>query len=151
MNSIQITKLMNQDKFTRKHFKGVYRIDLVLENLTNPSIIVVNLYRSYKKGSHWIVLHYNDIEKAEHFDSIGNKPDEVLHNLLVDKKITYKYNNKRLQNYLADTCGRFCLYYSFYSCREWTMEKILNTLSNDLKKNEEIVKNFVFTNFMYKI
>ena len=27
------------------------------------------------------------------------------------------------------------------------MERILETLSHDLKKNEEIVKNFVFTNF----
>ena len=49
MNSIQITKLMNQDKFIRKRFKGVYPIDLVPGNLTPPSIIVVNLDRSYEK------------------------------------------------------------------------------------------------------
>ena len=141
---------MNQDKFIQKCFRGVYPIDLVPENLTNPSIIVINLDRSYEKGSHWIMLHYNDIEKAEHFDSLGNKPDEVLHNLLIDQKITYKYNNKRLQNYFTDTCGLFCLYYSYYLCRGWTLEKILDTLSHDLKNNEEIVKDFVFTNFMYK-
>ena len=147
MNSIQISKFMNQDKFIRNRFKGVYPIDLIPGDLTPPSIIVVNLDRSYEKGSHWIVLHYNDIECAEHFDSLGNKPDEVLQNLLTDQRISYKYNNKRLQNYFTDTCGFFCLYYSYYSCRGWTLGKILDTLSHDLKNNEEIVKDFVFTNF----
>ena len=87
MNSMQISRFMNQDKFIRKRFKGVYPIDLIPGDLTPPSIIVVNLDRSYEKGSHWIVLHYNDIEWAEHFNSLGKKPDEVLQNLLTDQKI----------------------------------------------------------------
>ena len=150
MNSIQISKLMNQDEFIRLRFKGVYPIDLIPENLPYPSIIVVNQDRSYQDGSHWIVIHHNEKGKVDHFDSLGKKPVEYLKNLLLGKNITYKYNNKRLQNYMTETCGLFCLYYSFYSCRGWRMEKILDTLTYDLKKNEEIVKQFVLTNFMYK-
>ena len=150
MNSIQISKLMNQDEFIRLRFKGVYPIDLIPENLPYPSIIVVNQDRSYQDGSHWIVIHHNEKGKVDHFDSLGKKPVEYLKNLFLGKNITYKYNNKRLQNYMTETCGLFCLYYSFYSCRGWRMEKILDTLTYDLKKNEEIVKQFVLTNFMYK-
>ena len=149
MNSIQISKLMNQDEFIRKRFKGVYPLDLIPENLPYPSIIVVNQDRSYQVGSHWIVIHHNEKGKPDHFDSLGKKRVDYINNLLISKTITYKYNNKRLQNYMTETCGLFCLYYSYYSCRGWTLEKILNTLSHDLKRNEEIVKNFVFSNFMY--
>ena len=72
---------------------------------------------------------------------------EYLNNLLISKNITYKYNNKRIQNYMTETCGHFCLYYSFYSCRGCRLEEILETLSHDLQKNEEIVTNFVLNNF----
>ena len=78
------------------------------------SIIVVNQDKSYQVGSHWVVLHHNDVKKADHFDSLGKKPIEYLNNLLISKNITYKYNNKRIQNYMTETCGHFCLYYSYY-------------------------------------
>ena len=41
MNTIQISRLMNQDEFIRKRFKGVYPIDLIPKDLVYPSIIVV--------------------------------------------------------------------------------------------------------------
>ena len=63
MNSIQISNLMNQDEYIRRHFKGVYPIDLIPENLVYPSIIVVNQDKSYQVGSHWIVIHHIDREK----------------------------------------------------------------------------------------
>ena len=147
MNTIQISRLMNQDEFIRKRFKGVYPIDLIPKDLVYPSIIVVNQDKSYQNGSHWVVLHHNDVKRADHFDSLGKKPIEYLNNLLISKNITYKYNNKRIQNYMTETCGHFCLYYSFYSCRGWRLEEILETLSHDLQKNEEIVTNFVLNNF----
>ena len=85
MNSNQISKLMNQDEFIRNRFKGVYPIDLIPENLVYPSIIVVNQDRSDQVGSHWVVLH-NEIGKSDHFDSLGRKPLDYLHNLLISKK-----------------------------------------------------------------
>ena len=72
------------------------------KKLGYPSIIVVNQDRSYEKGCHWMVIPYTDREKTDHFDSVGKKPDVILHDVLINGKITYKYNNKRVQNYLID-------------------------------------------------
>ena len=57
MDSNEIKDLMMKDKKIKKIFKGVYPIDLIPESLDYPSLIVVNLDTSEKKGSHWIVLH----------------------------------------------------------------------------------------------
>ena len=64
-----------------KDVKGVYPTYLVPENLECPSLIVVNLDNSEKKGSHWIVLHYISNDIVEHFDSIIRKPHEHINNI----------------------------------------------------------------------
>ena len=94
MDTSEIMDLMMKDQKIKKIFKGVYPIDLIPENLDYPSLIVVNLDSSEKKGSHWVVLHYISNHIVEHFDSIGRKPDEDIISILFKKKITYKYNNK---------------------------------------------------------
>ena len=58
MDTSEIMDLMMKDQKIKKNFKGVYPIDLIPENLDYPSLIVVNLDSSEKKGSHWVVLHY---------------------------------------------------------------------------------------------
>ena len=58
MNTEEVFEMMKSDKEINKIFIGVYPIDLVPQDLPVPSIIVVNLDSSEKKGSHWIVLHY---------------------------------------------------------------------------------------------
>ena len=81
MNSIQVSNLMNQDDFIRQRFKGIYPIDLTPKNFGHTSIILINLDRSYEEGSHWIVIHHADTDKADHFDPLENKPDVMLHYL----------------------------------------------------------------------
>ena len=62
----------------------MYLIDLIPENLEHPSLIVVNLDSSEKKGSHWVIgSHYISNHIFEHFDSIGRKPDEHINNILL--------------------------------------------------------------------
>ena len=78
MDTNEITDLMLKDHNIKKFFKGVYPIDLIPENLEYPSLIVVNLDSSEKKGSLSVVLHYISNHIVEHFDSIGTKPDEHI-------------------------------------------------------------------------
>ena len=63
---------MQSDKEISNRFMGVYLIDLIPDNLIIPYLIVVNLDSSDKKGSHWIVLHYQR-NHVEYFDSLGKK------------------------------------------------------------------------------
>ena len=94
MNTEEIFNLMKSDRETSKGFMGVYHIDLIPHNFPIPCIIIVNLDSSpEKKGSHWIVLHYQR-KHVEYFDSLGKEPMKAIHNLLTSKGITYKYNKK---------------------------------------------------------
>ena len=93
MNTEEIFELMISDKEISKIFMGVYSIDLIPQDLPTPSIIIVNLDSSEKKGSHWIVLHYQR-KYVEYFDSLGKQPKKMIHNLLTSKGFTYKYNKK---------------------------------------------------------
>ena len=137
-----MNELMLQDPKIKKIFKGVYPIDLIPKSLEHPSLIVVNLDSSEKKGSHWIVLHHTSNHFIEHFDSIGRKPKDDINDFLFQKKLTYIYNNKRLQSFYSKTCGLFCLFYSYYSSRNEGMVEILKRFGNSYKENEVIVINF---------
>ena len=135
-------------KKIRDQFYGVYSLDLISQKLPNPSLVIVNLDYSTDKGSHWVVLHRVNNEVVEHFDSAGRQPKRDIVNLF-SNALSYKYNNKRVQNYHTDTCGLFCLYYSYHSSRGRTMQSILFDFLVNLKSNEDMVIRF-FTNKFVK-
>ena len=77
MNTEEIFDLMKSDREIRKIFVGVYAIDLIPKNLPIPSIIVVNLDSSEKKGSHWIIVHFAR-KHVEYSDSLGKQPVKIF-------------------------------------------------------------------------
>ena len=57
MDSIEIERIFLMDEKIKKHFMGIYPLDMI-PNLTKVgSITVVNLDPSFMKGSHWAVLY----------------------------------------------------------------------------------------------
>ena len=149
MNTQEMFYLMKSDREIRKIFMGVYAIDLIPKSLPIPSIIIVNLDSSEKKGSHWIILHFAR-KHVEYFYSLGKQPVENIHNLLISKGLVYKYNKKRLQSPYTDSCGLFCFYYSYYSCRKIDYNMILSNFTSNLECNEQIVKN-LYSEFIKQI
>ena len=148
MDSYKIARYMRLDEKIRDQFYGVYSLDLIPKKLPIPSLVIVNLDYSTDKGSHWVVLHRVNNEVVEHFDSAGKQPKRDIVNNLFSNALSYKYNNKRVQNYQTDTCGLFCLYYSYYSSRGRTMQSILSDFSVNLKSNEEMIISFFNNNFV---
>ena len=140
MNTEEIFDLMKSDREIRKKFMGVYALDLIPHHLPIPCFIVVNLDSSEKKGSHWIVLHFQR-KHVEYFDSLGKEPVKSIHNLLTSNEFIYKYNKKRLQSAYTESCGLFCFYYSYYSCRKIDYNMILSNFTSNQECNEKIVKN----------
>ena len=59
---------------------------MIPDNVTIPSIIVVNQDNSEEEGTHWVVLHFKPNNRVEQFDSLGRKPLRYSHNLLISKK-----------------------------------------------------------------
>ena len=148
MDSYEIARHMRLDEKVRNQFYGVYSLDLIPRKLPNPSLVIVNLDYSTDKGSHWVVLHQVNNEVLEHFNSAGKQPKRDIVNNLFSNALSYKYNNKRVQNYQTDTCGLFCLYYSYHSSRGRTMQSILSDFSVNLKSNEDMVIRFFNNKFV---
>ena len=148
MDSYEIARYMRLDEKIREQFYGVYSLDLIPKKIPIPSLVIVNLDYSTDKGSHWVVLHRVNNEVVEHFDSAGKQPKRDIVNHLFSNALSYKYNNKRVQNYQTDTCGLFCLYYSYHSSRGRTMQSILSDFSVNLKSNEEMIISFFKNNFV---
>ena len=148
MDSYEIARYMRLDEKIRDQFYGVYSLDLIPKKLPIPSLVIVNLDYSTDKGSHWVVLHRVNNEVVEHFDSSGKQPKRDIVNNLFSNALSYKYNTKRVQNYQTDTCGLFCLYYSYHSSRGRTMQSILSDFSVNLKSNEEMIISFFNNNFV---
>ena len=148
MDSYEIARYMRLDEKIRDQFYGVYSLDLIPKKLPIPSLVIVNLDYSTDKGSHWVVLHRVNNEVVEHFDSTGKQPKRDIVNNLFSNALSYKYNNKRVQNYQTDTCGLFCLYYSYHSSRGRTMQSILSDFSVNLNSNEEMIISFFKNNFV---
>ena len=148
MDSYEIARYMRLDEKIREQFYGVYSLDLIPKKIPIPSLVIVNRDYSTDKGSHWVVLHRVNNEVVEHFDSAGKQPKRDIVNNLFSNALSYKYNNKRVQNYQTDTCGLFCLYYSYHSSRGRTMQSILSDFSVNLKSNEEMIISFFKNNFV---
>ena len=121
---------------------------MIPEDFKSPSILIINLGKSYERGSHWIVIHQKDNQQIEIFDSLGKKPQKEIHNLLLSHNKGYMYNHKCVQDYFTETYGQFCLFYSYYSCRGLSLQDIVNKFNSNLKSNELIVQRFFTNNFL---
>ena len=95
-----------------------------------------------------MVLHRVNNEIVEHFDSAGKQPKRDIVISLFSNALSYKYSNKRIQNYNTDTCGLFCLYYSYHSSRGRTMQSILSDFLANLKSNKDMVIKFFANKFL---
>ena len=147
MDGQTLTSYMEQDRWIRERFRGIYPIDLIPENLPSKSIIIVNQDTSNQKGSHWVVIHYTSDAIVEYFDSVGKPPKLEVQNLLLSQDMMYMYNNRRLQSYNTYTCGLFCLFYSYYSCRGVNLNGILRHFNDSLLDNELLVSSFFVERF----
>lgn len=135
------------------NFQGVYSID----NL--PSIPygcgVVNLDKSYQKGSHW-VCYYNDdkLNFIEYFDPFGEYklknvkikknfiPQEIV-NFLKSSNKKIMYNDGFIQDISSSKCGAYCCYYIIMRNKKIKPICILNQFTEyPSMKNENKILEF---------
>ena len=143
MNSKQLEHVLLLDNKIKENYIGIYPINELIEFKKSECLMIVNLDPSYMPGSHWVVLYKKNNQVVEYFDSVGNKPKNSIINHLFAQNLTCIYNNKRVQDYNTNTCGLYCLFYSYYGCRNCNLNDIIHCFSNNLKRNESIVKQFM--------
>ena len=150
MNTGQLEEKLLLDPYTSEQFHGVYasnELPTVLKN--RPSLLIVNTDPNYLPGKHWVVV-YLDMQRsdewpnAEYFDPLGSMTQWKVHRFLLDNSPTgYLRNSMPVQGGSSQFCGHFCLYYSYFRCRNFSMTCILQSLTPDETCNDLIVSNFV--------
>ena len=117
------------DKFLSKHlkyFQGVYTIDLFPSTLTKPSIIFINLYKHYMRGSNRVAVCISESGYAEYFDSYALPPYklEIIAFLQCHSK-SWKFNRHKMQGLSSKVCGHYCYIYVLHRAKRQSMTCIV--------------------------
>lgn len=150
MYSIQLKKILKQDKFTKKYFIDVFPSDKLPAKIKNyPACLIANVDTSKEPGSHWVAFFLLDANRIEFFDSYGNTPEFFGGGILefVNKFSHVISNPLILQSNVTAVCGQYCIYYLYSRCRGRTMKQIVSSFVTRHICNDKRVYNFVFKYF----
>lgn len=158
MNTVQLQKIISQDKCMQESFLGVFPSDyLPTEIIKYPACFIANVDSSTEPGSHWLAFYISTPKRIEFFDSYGNAPVYYKGPIsnFVSKFLYVDYNPMTLQTNASAVCGHYCVYYLYCKCRGQSLRKILSSfvtksISNDKRVYDFILKHFhVRTNFFF--
>jgi hypothetical protein len=144
MNTKQIYEAMGSNNVCRKHFNGVYPLDLLPEKIDKNKIFacIVNFDKSNQKGSHWISIFYSgNRNPVEYFDSYGQPPQHSEIKLFL-KKFGSKYihNKHQLQEYFSTVCGQYCCVYLSSRLLGVSLSKFIKQFSkNNFNLNDDVI------------
>ena len=144
MNNLQISSFLKQHDVTSSNFLGVYSADTLpmLNNKTvYPTSLISNTANFGYPGEHWIAMWLPCKGKKEYFDSYGLPPFKKM--FLSFLNDNFVYNKKQLQHVWSATCGQYCIYYIYYKCKGYSLQKIIKHFTDNTKLNDYKVNKFV--------
>ena len=125
-------------------FNGVYYRDN-LPKIKNEAYIV-NLDEYSDIGTHWVALYANN-DDVTYFDSFGVEriPKEIK--AFVNRSLSIKTNNFRIQAYDSIMSGYFCIGFIDFILAGKTLTEYTNLFSpNNFKKSDDIILKFFMNN-----
>ena len=125
-------------------FNGVYYRDN-LPKIKNEAYIV-NLDEYSDIGTHWVALYANN-DDVTYFDSFGVEriPKEIK--AFVNRSLSIKTNNFRIQAYDSIMSGYFCIGFIDFILAGKTLTEYTNLFSpNNFKKSDDVILKFFMNN-----
>jgi len=107
-----------------------------------PCAAIVNTDDSNQPGTHWFCIYVYRTKRsveAEFYDSYGNTPES--YGVVFPYKILNS-SSKTLQSLNSDVCGLYCLHYFYYKARNFSTRRIQSSFTDNLEKNDKLVKRF---------
>ena len=114
--------------------------------LSYPSLFIANMDSSDKPGSHWITFYFTKEKEGEFFDSYGLPPSNytgTFTRFLNNNSNSWCFNTITLQTVNSKVCGHYCLYYALFRSRGINMSEIVHRFSNNKRRNDFLVKQFI--------
>lgn len=148
MDTIQLTKAMLRNKYTKKYFRGVFPSDKLPKRVKRPALVIANTDPSSERGKHWIAFYIPNNGTSEYFDSVGEKPGkEDFMKFLKRCGKSYLFNSKRLQGTFSSTCGNYCAMYLLYRAKRISKTKFMQLFNENFEKNDVKIMNLYKKNF----
>ena len=143
MNTVEIDK-----KISVPGFLGAFGYDELPTRKDENFSLIVNTEPSTEPGDHWVALVQK--ENLLYFlDSYGRNFKNYLFPSGFRETILkyvgnsrFKFNPLLLQQFLSNACGDYCVYF-IQELHKGTLTKALSIFSDDLAKNDKIVKEYV--------
>ena len=143
MNTIQINKIMEKCKSTKKIYMGTFAIDELPEKVFYPSAMIVNTHPSHKSGEHWLAIYFDKNKKGTFFDSYGNTAKFFnLGKFMKKHSISYKENSVMLQSNSSEYCGIYSILFLIHMSKKLTLKQFLLKF-NSPSKNDAMIKEFL--------
>ena len=141
MDSLQILKSLSK---IHSHTVGVFPADQIPRVWMRPAAFIVNTDDHTKSGTHWVAIYIDKCSNALYFDSFGLPPFVPDHiNRLRKNCKKIRWNNVRLQSDFSDVCGQYCIMFLRYMSEGLGYHKFIENFSENLDKNDEIVRRYV--------
>lgn len=139
LNTLDIIKLIKEDSYAKKSFKGVFPRDK-LPNISNyPCSLIINTKPASHSGEHWFAIYYDEDKKATFFDSYGYHPKTYgMEQYLKRTSKQFCFNQDQIQGVLSSTCGYYCVYFILLMSRGFSLFEIVNEFNK---------KDFDFNDF----
>jgi hypothetical protein len=140
MNTLDIERVINDDKTCRGLFQGVFSIDTLP---LDPRLLVCNTDPSNKPGKHWVAIYVDSLGHGEFFDSFGQKSSRAFEDCMNRHCRTWIFNTAQLQSISSSYCGFYCCIYCMLRCRGFDLTRFVKLFTKDTGFNDSIVRGFI--------
>ena len=146
MNTKQLYVALMRNKVTKKCFDGVYAKDTLDNIKSKPELIICNTDNSSEEGEHWVLFYFDKVGyNVTFYDSLGHDlefyGDEFV-DFVNRFSTSYNYSDKRTQPINSSLCGIYCLYFAYFKCKGFSMERIIKSMTRASKVLKVVHKIF---------
>ena len=143
MNTLELEQCIAQDKHGMKQkIIGVFpanQLPYPSSQVGYPFGLIINTDKAGDPGEHWVCMYFNENMNGEYYDPLGYTIPFLNFHAFLKKyaPLGYTENYTQVQSTLSDTCGKHCLFYLYFKCRNIKTSDILKNFNpNNCKMND---------------
>ena len=146
LTTIQLNEVLMNNPVTKKYYIDTFPGCVIPAVKSKKYSFITNTDLHDQRGEHWNAWMVQG-QKVLFFDSFGRDPSnsifpEIYKELLNGFKIL-NYTKTRVQNFTSSTCGYYCIHFIYLLSLGLDFEFFLNEYTDDFRKNDIAVIDFV--------
>lgn len=148
LTTIQLNDVLKENPVTKKYYIGTFPGCIIPSSKAKRYSFITNTDLHQDTGEHWNawMAHQN---KVIFFDSFGRDPRDPsfpkTYKDILTRFERCEYTKTRIQDFTSFTCGYYCIHFIYVLSLGLDLNFVLNEYTNNYKKNDYAVIEFVNT------